>query len=438
MIKTQPKDLEAEKSVLGAMLMDKSVAEKALFELSDTDFYAEKHRTIFGAIVDLFTAGGEIDTLTIVNNLKKLGELKSCGGAYYITGLSKEIPSVALVDNHIKIVKEKATLRNFIDNITPLVDSAYQETTNAEALISDAEESIFSISKKRIGTEFQSFGDILPEVFKNLDESHKENRAVGGIPTGYMDLDEKLTGLHNGELIILAGRPSMGKTALATNISINTSKNGVPVAIFSLESARAELAQRILLGEAKVNAHLARSGKLSKADFEKISNVVGDIYSLPVFIDDSPGLTVPEIRSKARKIVSKKDVKLIILDYLNLIRTKKRYDNRESEVRDISQSMKNMARELGLPVILISQLSRRPEQRKGNRPQLSDLRESGAIEQDADVVLLIYREEYYDKESPKKGQGEIIIAKQRNGPVGVIPIIWLDYCTRFENYTPKI
>lgn len=436
-LNVQPQALEAEQAVLGAMLSSKEAVSKAMQWLSADQFYKEAHSIIYSNMTQLFNEGEEIDTISIINRLKKNKQLETVGGAYYITGLVETVPSVANVENYAKIVLEKAMLRQLISVSHGLTKDAYDDAQSVDELLDHAEQSIFSISQRRLKGGFQHIDPILHKTFEKLDQIHSRSGDITGVPSGLVDLDELTSGFQPGELIVIAGRPGMGKTALALTIARNAAVDyHHPVGIFSLEMANHQLALRLLCAEARVDSHLVRTGKLPKKQWQNLSLSVGKLAEASIHLDDTPAISVLELRAKARRAKAEHDIDLLLVDYLQLMQGPKGMESRQQEISTISRSMKALAKELDIPVIALSQLSRAVEQRTEHRPQLSDLRESGAIEQDADVVLFLYRQWIYSQQDEDKGKAQIILAKHRNGPTGMVDASFIDRFARFENYSP--
>ncbi len=430
----QPQALEAEQAVLGSMLTTKEAVSKSMQWLTADHFYKTSHERIFACMVDLFEKGEPVDAISVVNKLKKKKELESVGGAFYITGLAESVPTTANVEHYSKIVLEKHLLRTLIKVSHDVSKDAFEDSQDVDQILDSAESAIFNISEKRLRGGFKHIDPILHHAFEELDKIASKPGSVTGVPSGLMDLDDMTSGFHPGELIIVAGRPGMGKTALALSMGRNAAvleKTGV--GMFSLEMANHQLAMRLLCAEGRVDSHLVRTGKLPKSQWKNLSIAVGSLAEAPIYLDDTPGMSVLEVRAKARRLKAEKDVGLIIVDYLQLMTGPKGSESRQQEISQISRSLKNLAKEIDLPVIGLSQLSRAVESRSDRRPQLSDLRESGAIEQDADLVIFLYRPWVYTQEDDDRGKAEIIVAKQRNGPTGIIEATFIDRFARFEN-----
>ncbi|MEE8437826.1 MAG: replicative DNA helicase [Candidatus Neomarinimicrobiota bacterium] len=429
----QPQAQEAEQAVIGSMLLSKEAVSKAFQWLGANNFYKDAHMRIFSCMIDLFNKGEPIDTVSVVDRIKKKKELESVGGAYYITGLAESCPTTANVEHYAKIVLEKHLLRKLIEVSNDVSQEAYDDSQDVDDILDAAESAIFAISEKRLRGGFQHIDPILQDTFEKIDALQSKSGAVTGVGSGFMDLDEMTSGWHAGEFIIIAGRPGMGKTALALNLARNAAVNDkVGVGIFSLEMSNYQLAMRFLCSEGRIDSHLVRTGRLPKNEWKKLSLAVGKLADAPIYLDDTPGLTVLEIRAKARRLKAEHNVGLIIVDYLQLMSGPKGAESRQQEISVISRSLKGLAKELDLPVIALSQLSRAVENRTDHRPQLSDLRESGAIEQDADLVAFLYRPWIYNHEA-EKGEAEIIISKQRNGPTGKIQVVFNERFARFDD-----
>lgn len=436
--KLQPQNVEAEMAVLGSMLLDRDAIAQAIETLDAGYFYKDAHRKIYSAVLELFDENKGVDIVTLIEKLKKTNSLDAAGGPAYITNISSSVPTTANFVHYAKIVKEKALLRNLITTATQIVTSCYDTSQDIDTLLDKSEQLIFDVSQKKVESRFSPLREVIKSSIETIDNLYQRKENITGLATGYRDLDIKTAGFQPSDLIVLAARPSMGKSALASCIVEHV---GVvekePVAFFSLEMSKEQLVQRMLCSHARVDAHKVRTGFLSQADWPRLVSAAGKLSEAPIYIDDSPGSTVLEIRAKARRLKAQFDIKLIVLDYLQLMQGPSHSDNRQQEISEISRSLKALARELNVPLIAISQLSRAVEQRTDHRPQLSDLRESGAIEQDADLVLLLLREEYYNQTEENKGTAELIVAKQRNGPVGSLNLAFLGEYMRFENLAPK-
>jgi replicative DNA helicase len=441
-----PYSEEAEQAVLSAMLMDQDAVMRAAETLDDSMFYAERHRRVFRAMIALTETGSVVDPLTLANELARRGELDAAGGKDYIGFLVDVVPTAANVEYHARIVREKALLRRLIEASTSIVQSAFEGQTTAEDLLDEAESRIFQVSQQRGHEGFTRIKELLWPTMERIEALQRGGQTVTGVPTGFADLDDLTSGFQPADLVVIAARPSMGKTALTLNIAQHAAIEAkVPIAFFSLEMSKESLVQRMLTSEARVDAQRLRKGMLRDDDFPRLARAAGILSSAPVYIDDTPGITMLEMRSKARRLKADADLGLIIVDYLQLMQGPANSESRQQEVSMISRSLKGLAKELNVPVVALSQLSRAPEQRAGEdkgRPQLSDLRESGAIEQDSDVILFIYRPEVYfgltDKDGNSlEGRAEIIVGKQRNGPIGSVNLFFHKQYTRFESYTAR-
>ncbi len=433
-----PNSVDAEKSTLGSMLLDRDAIAKVIEILKENDFYREANSIIFNAINNLFDKGEPVDLVTITEELREAGNLDVVGGASYINSLVNSVPTAANVEHYAKIVEEKSILRRLIKIADQIAQLGYSGDLEIDNILDNAEQLIFNISQKRSVQSFDGIKDILMETFENIEKLSANDGAVVGIPTGFRDLDKMTSGLQPSDLVILAARPSMGKTALALNIAQYAAvKAKESVAIFSLEMSKSQLVQRMLCSEAQVDSHRLRTGQLRDTDWRRLSKAAGSLSESRIFIDDTPGIRVMEMRAKARRIQAEHGLDLILIDYLQLMQGRSGSESRQQEVSEISRSLKGLARELNVPVVSLSQLSRAVEQRNDKRPQLSDLRSSGSIEQDADVVAFIYRDDYYNPDSERAGITEIIIGKQRNGPVGTVELAFQKEYTRFVDLSKR-
>lgn len=432
--KVPPQNLEAEMAVLGSMLLDEEAIGVACENLDESSFYKDAHSKIYEAILSLFNANKAVDLITLTDTLKKSEMLDDIGGVSYLTALANAVPTAANISHYVAIVKEKSILRSLISNATHIVSMCYESEGNTDEVVDNAERFIFEVRDKKSPGSYVLLKEIVKEGIETIDRLYQKKAHVTGIPTGYIDFDIKTAGLQSSDLIVIAGRPSMGKSAFALGIAEYAGVvEKVPLAVFSLEMSKEQLVQRMLCSHARVDAHKVRTGYLATSDWPRLTAAAGKLSEAPIYIDDTPGISVMELRAKARRLKAHHDIKLIILDYLQLMRGSSGIENRQQEISEISRSIKALARELSVPIIAISQLSRAVESRTDHRPQLSDLRESGAIEQDADVVVLILREEYYNPTPDNQGVAEVIIAKQRNGPVGTLRLSFIKEYTRFEN-----
>ncbi|HEY3375220.1 MAG TPA: replicative DNA helicase [Candidatus Aquicultor sp.] len=436
--KVPPHNIEAEQSLLGAMLISQEAVSEILEMLAPEAFYTEAHRRIYETIVDLYAKGEPADPITLSEALSARGYLETCGGRSYIHTLVGSVPSAANAKYYAKIIERNATLRSLISVSTEIASMGYNAPEDVEGLIDRAEGLIFQIAHKRMSEKFIHIKDLLKEGFELVESLYEKKEQITGVPTGYHDMDKLLTGFHPGDLVVLAARPAMGKTALALNLATNMALANIPVAVFSLEMSRQQLAQRLMCAEARIDSYRLRTGHLGDDDWAKLARAVGKLAETPIFIDDTPSIGILEVRAKARRLFARHSPGVIIVDYLQLMQSYRRVENRQQEIAEISRGLKILAKELEVPVIALSQLSRAVEQRSDKKPQLSDLRESGAIEQDADIVMFIHRNMYgnYDDISAaeERASAEVIVAKHRNGPTGVINLYFNEHCTRFENY----
>ncbi|GAB5046926.1 replicative DNA helicase [Thermodesulfovibrio sp. TK110] len=439
-LRLPPQSLEAEQAVLGAIILEGESITKVIEIVSPEDFYSDRHRKIYHAMLELFDKNEPIDLITLTEHLKDKGELEEVGGVGYLGNLTTVVPTAANIKYHAKLVREKALLRAVIRACTEIVTKVYEEPEDAEEMIDYAERLIFEISEKRTNTSFYHMKDVVKHTFKIIENMYEKKAVITGIPSGFKDLDELTSGFQPGDLIIIGGRPGMGKTAFSLNIAQHVGVElGEPVAFFSLEMSKEQIAMRLLSSIAMVNSTSLRKGFISKKDWERITDAAVKLSEAPIYIDDSSQMSVLEIRAKARRLKMEKGrLGLVIIDYLQLMRSRNTYDVREQEIADISRSLKAMAKELKVPVIALSQLNRSVEKTSDKRPTLANLRESGAIEQDADVIIFLYRDEVYNrKNSANKGKAEVIVAKQRNGPTDTVYLTFLDDYTRFLDYTDK-
>lgn len=433
--KIPPQNLEAEMAVLGSMLLDEEAIAVAIDSLGGDSFYKDSHRKIFEAILALYNANKAVDLITLTDELKNSGALDQVGGVSFLAALTNSVPTAANINHYVNIVKEKSILRTLINNATKIVSLCYESEDNIDQVVDSAEKFIFEVTNRKMQGSYLPIKEIVRDSIETIDKLYQKKAHVTGIPTGYIDFDMKTAGLQASDLIVIAGRPSMGKSALAIGIAEYAGiMEKIPLAIFSLEMSKEQLVQRMLCAHARVDAHNVRTGYLATSDWPRLTAAAGKLSEAPIFIDDTPAISVMELRAKARRLKAQQNIELIILDYLQLMRgSSTNTENRQQEISEISRSLKALARELGVPLIAISQLSRAVESRTDHRPQLSDLRESGAIEQDADVVVLILREEYYNPSPDNQGVAEVMIAKQRNGPVGSLKLTFIKEYTRFEN-----
>lgn len=430
-----PHDIEAEQAIIGSMLTDKDAVIAAIEILREQDFYREDNRIIYSAILNLYNRSEPIDIITLKAELKSMGKLEAVGGLEYIVQLPDRVPTTSNVEQYIKIVEEKSMLRALIKIADELITLGYDPTQEVEQVIDTAEKKIFEVMQKKNQKGYSSMKDILIDTFTQLEQLYNQKEMITGVPTGFADLDYRTSGLHNSDLILVAARPAMGKSAFALNIATHAAVRGkVPVAIFSLEMSKEQMANRILCSEAMVDSAKVRTGKIDDEEWGKLAAASGELSEAGIYIDDTPGISVMEIRAKCRKMKLEKNIGLVVIDYLQLVQgSNRKGGSREQEIAEISRSLKILAKEINVPVIALSQLSRAPEQRVDHRPMLSDLRESGSIEQDADIVMFLYRDDYYNEDTDKKNIAEVIIAKHRSGATGTVELLWLGNYTKFAN-----
>jgi len=434
--KLPPQHIEAEQSILGGILIENEAINRVMEILDADDFYRDAHRRIFNALINLSERDEPADLITLTNELRKIDQLDSIGGASYLASLIDSVPTAANIEYYARIVKEKAILRKLIQTSTEIITQSYEDRGDVEGFLDEAERSIFEISEKRVRPSFYPIREIVKESFKTIEKLFKKKEAVTGVPSGFKELDRMTAGFQPSDLIIIAGRPSMGKTAFCLDVAEYAAiYNKVPVAIFSLEMSKEQLVIRMLCSQANVEGTRLRTGYLTESDWPKLTIAAGNLSDAPIYIDDTAALSALELRAKARRLKSEYGLGMVIVDYLQLMKGRARVESRQQEISEISRSLKALAKELNIPVIAVSQLSRKTEERTGNKPQLSDLRESGAIEQDADLILFIYRDEVYNRseDNPNRGKAEVIIGKQRNGPIGKIDLAFLDKFTTFKD-----
>lgn len=434
--KIPPHDLEAEQAVIGSMLTDNDAVMAAVEKLKVDSFYREDNKLIFEAIINLYNRSEPVDLVTVKDELTSMGSFEKVGGFEYLATLPDKVPTTANAQKYIDIVEEKATLRQLIKTANEIIELGYNPTEEVESIMAGAEKKIFDIIQNKNQKSYTPIKDVLIESFTKLEELYNQKSKITGVPTGFVDLDDKTAGLHGSDLILIAARPAMGKTAFALNIAAHAAiREHTPVAIFNLEMSKDQLVNRILCIEAMVDSNKVMTGKLEEDDWSKLAGVVGPISDSGIYIDDTPGISIMEIRTKCRKLKMEKNIGLIVIDYIQLIQgsNNKKNGSREQEIAEISRSLKILAKELNVPVIALSQLSRAVEQRPDHRPMLSDLRESGSIEQDADIVMFLYRDDYYNPDSEEKDISEVIIAKHRAGSTGTVKLLWMGNYTKFVN-----
>ncbi len=433
--KVPPHDIEAEQAVLGSMLTDKDAVISAIEVLKESDFYRTDNKSIYEAIINLYNRAEPVDIITVKAELESLGKFEQVGGLEYLASLPDKVPTTANAMKYVKIVEEKSTVRHLIKTANEIIELGYDPTEDVSDIMEEAEKKIFNIMQNNDKKSYSPIKDILVDSFTQLEELYNRKQHITGVPSGFTELDYKTAGFHGSDLVLIAARPAMGKSAFALNIATNASvRANVPVAIFSLEMSKEQMVNRILCSEAMVDSNKVRTGKLEENDWTKLAGSIGPLSDAEIYIDDTPGISVMEIRAKCRKLKLEKNIGMVVIDYLQLVQgSNKRNGSREQEISEISRSLKILAKELSVPVIALSQLSRAVEQRPDHRPMLSDLRESGAIEQDADIVMFLYRDDYYNKDSEKKDIAEVILAKHRGGSLGTVELLWLGSYTKFVN-----
>ena len=430
-LRSLPYNLEAEQSVIGSMLIDKTAISRVVEVLKTEDFYRDSHKVIFNAIFELYQKDTPIDMITLLEHLRSSEKLEATGGITYITEISNSIPSTANLSSYIKIVDDKSILRKLIRASTEIMENCYNKQDDVEAVIDIAEQKVFNISERKNSSDFEPMNTVLERGFLEIERIFNNKGETTGISSGFPELDEKTAGFQKGDMILIAARPSMGKTTFALNLAEYAAlRGGKSVAVFSLEMSKEQLSYKLLCSEANVDMSKLRHGNLEDKDWENIAKASGPLAAAKIFIDDTAGTSVMDMRSKCRKLKMEHGIDMILIDYLQLM-SGSNTESRQQEVSEISRSIKALAKEMECPVIALSQLSRAPEQRADHRPMLSDLRESGSIEQDADVVMFLYRDEYYDTETEDKNIAELIIAKQRNGPIGTVKLAWIGQFSKF-------
>lgn len=433
--KIPPHDIEAEQAILGSMLTDQDAVIDAMEVLKSEDFYRDDNKYIYEAISNLYAKGEPIDIITVKSELSSMQKFETVGGLEYLATLPDKVPLVANADKYIKIVEEKSILRQLIKAANDIQSMGYEQTEEIDNIIDQSEKKIFDIMQGKNQKGYTAIKDVLVETFADLEKLYNQKEPITGVPTGFTDLDYKTAGLHDSDLILVAARPAMGKSAFALNIATHAAINAKkPVIIFNLEMSKSQLVNRMLCSEAMVDSNKIRTGKIDEEDWVKLATALGPLSEAPIYIDDTPGISISEIRAKCRKLKLEKNIGLVVIDYLQLIQgSGKRNASREQEISEISRSLKILAKELEVPVLALSQLSRAAEARQDHRPMLSDLRESGAIEQDADIVMFLYRDDYYNPDSEKKNIAEIILAKHRAGSTGTVELLWMGNYTKFVN-----
>ncbi|MCX4664989.1 replicative DNA helicase [Streptomyces uncialis] len=429
-----PQDLDAEQSVLGGMLLSKDAIADVVEVIKGHDFYRPAHETIYQAILDLYAKGEPADPITVAAELVKRGEITKVGGASYLHGLVQTVPTAANAEYYAEIVHERAVLRRLVEAGTRITQMGYAADGDVDEIVNSAQAEIYAVTEQRTSEDYLPLGDIMEGALDEIEAIGSRSGEMTGVPTGFTDFDSLTNGLHPGQMIVIAARPAMGKSTLALDFARAASiKNNLPSVIFSLEMGRNEIAMRLLSAEARVALHHMRSGTMTDEDWTRLARRMPDVSAAPLYIDDSPNLSMMEIRAKCRRLKQRNDLRLVVIDYLQLMQSggSKRAESRQQEVSDMSRNLKLLAKELEVPVIALSQLNRGPEQRTDKKPMVSDLRESGSIEQDADMVILLHREDAYEKESPRAGEADLIVAKHRNGPTATITVAFQGHYSRF-------
>jgi replicative DNA helicase len=430
--RTPPQDIAAEQSVLGAMLLSKDAIADVVEVLREGDFYRPAHQAIYGTILDLYGRGEPADAVTVAADLTRDGEIGRIGGAPYLHTLVSMVPTAANASYYGRIVREQAILRRLVEAGTRIVSMGYTGTGDVDQMVDRAQAEVYDVTDRRTSEDYSPLSEIMGEALNEIEAISNRGGEMVGVPTGFTELDKLTNGLHPGQLIIVAARPAIGKSTLGVDIARAASiKHGLASVIFSLEMSRNEIVMRLLSAEAQVPLHHMRSGTMSDNDWSKLASKMGVVSEAPLFIDDSPNMTLMEIRAKCRRLKQRHDLRLVVVDYLQLMTSGKRVESRQQEVSEFSRSLKLLAKELGVPVIAISQLNRGPEQRVDKKPMLSDLRESGSLEQDADMVVLLHREDAYERESPRAGEADFIVAKHRNGPTQTVTVAFQGHYSRF-------
>jgi replicative DNA helicase len=430
--RTPPQDVAAEQSVIGAMLLSKDAIADVVESLREGDFYRPAHQLIFAAVLDLYGRGEPADAVTVSAELTRIGELGRVGGAPYLHTLVASVPTAANAGYYARIVQERAVLRRLVEAGTRIVQMGYAGDGEVDMIVDRAQAAIYDVTDKRTSEDYLSLADIMPGTLEEIDAIASRGGVMAGVPTGFADLDSLTNGLHAGQMIVIAARPAIGKSTVGLDLARSASiRHGLTSAIFSLEMSRNEIAMRLLSAEASIALNHLRSGTMSDADWQKLARKMSAVSEAPLFIDDSPNMTMMEIRAKCRRLKQRHDLRLVVIDYLQLMSSGKKVESRQQEVSEFSRSLKLLAKELEVPVVAISQLNRGPEQRTDKRPMVSDLRESGSIEQDADMVILLHREDAYERESPRAGEADFIVAKHRNGPTATVTVAFQGHYSRF-------
>ncbi|ACZ32349.1 replicative DNA helicase [Xylanimonas cellulosilytica DSM 15894] len=431
--RTPPQDVNAEMSVLGGMLISKDAIADVVETIRGNDFYRPAHETVYDSIIDLYGRGEPADAITVADELRRRGELDRIGGAAFLADLVAGVPTAANAGYYARIVRERAVLRRLVEAGTRIVQLGYaREGGDVDDIVNNAQAEIYAVTERRTTEDYHPLAEIIGGTMDEIEAAGNRKEGMTGVPTGFADLDRLTNGLHPGQMIVIAARPAIGKSTLAIDFARSASiKNGQTSVVFSLEMGRNEITMRLLAAEARVHLQKLRNGNMADDDWQKLAKVMGKVSEAPLFIDDSPNMSLMEIRAKARRLKQRHDLKLIVIDYLQLMSSGKRVESRQQEVSEFSRALKLLAKELEVPVIALSQLNRGPEQRQDKKPAMSDLRESGSIEQDADMVILLHREDAYEKESPRAGEADLIVAKHRNGPTDTITVAFQGHYSRF-------
>ena len=432
-----PHDVPAEQCVLGGMLLSKDAISDVIEVIRPGDHYRPAHQIVHEAVLDLYARGEPADAITVANELSRRGDLQRIGGAPYLHTLIASVPTAANAGYYARIVRERAILRRLVEAGTRIVQMGYAGDADADDMVDRAQAEVYAVTDRRIAEDYHSLSEIMPGALDEIESIGSRGGQMTGVPTGFADLDALTNGLHPGQMVVIAARPAVGKSALALDFARSaTIRHNQPTVLFSLEMGRNEITMRLLAAEAKVPMNLMRTGQLSDDDWNRLARRMSEVVDAPLFIDDSPNMSLMEIRAKCRRLKQRHELKMVIIDYLQLMSSPKRVENRQQEVSEMSRSLKLLAKELEVPVIALSQLNRGPEQRQDKKPMLSDLRESGSIEQDADVVILLHREDAYEKESPRAGEADLIVAKHRNGPTATVTVAFQGHYSRFVDMAP--
>lgn len=437
--RTPPQDIAAEQCVLGGMLLSKDAIADVVETIRSRDFYRPAHESIFDAILDLYARGEPADPVTVSAELTKRGEIAKIGGAPYLHTLISSVPTAANAGYYARIVRERAILRRLVAAGTKIVQLGYAVEGDVDEVVDAAQAEVFAVTERRVSEDYVILNDLLPEALDEIESIGTRGGQMIGVPTGFVDLDELTNGLHPGQMVVIAARPAIGKSTLGLDLARSASiKNGLASVIFSLEMGRNEITMRMLSAESRVPLQHMRSGTMNDEEWARLARRMGEISQAPLFIDDSPNMTMMEIRAKCRRLKQRHDLRLVIIDYLQLMTSGKKVESRQQEVSEFSRQLKLLAKELGVPVVAISQLNRGPEQRTDKKPMLSDLRESGSIEQDADMVILLHREDAYDRDHPRQGEADLIVAKHRNGPTRTVTVAFQGHYSRFVDMATSV